>query len=265
MPKAAGINYNVFGRTYNFESGDIKLEKDAIFIFETEQGVESGRVVYVDREVPAQELDGYTHSVLRKATTTDLEKIRKFKEKNQESVDACHEYVRKYKLPMKLVDVYYNFDGSRITFFFTAEERVDFRTLVKDLTRHFQKTIRLEQIGSRDVAAKIGGHGLCGRELCCKRFLKNFESITTDMARLQEMSHRGSDRISGICGRLMCCLSYEASFYAELSKKAPPIGTIVKTQHGQGPVVARNLITQSVEVQITNGDRMVLPISQVKW
>jgi len=172
-------------------------------------------------------------------------------------MDFCKKMASKHKLPMKLVDVHYSFDGSRLTFAFIADGRIDFRDLVKDLTRHFSRTIRLQQIGIRDEAKLIGDYGHCGRPLCCGRFLKDLTSISSEMAEIQQVAHRGSERISGICGRLMCCLAYEENGYEELAKKLPAIGTRVDVDGKKGVIVGHHVLKQSVDVKFPgeNGEK----------
>jgi cell fate regulator YaaT (PSP1 superfamily) len=177
-----------------------------------------------------------------------LEKISSLSEK-REAVDFCRRIKDKYKLPMKVIDVNFSFDGSRITFAFIADGRVDFRELVKDLTRHFGRTIRLQQIGIRDEAKIMGDYGHCGKRLCCQGHLKQLTSISSEMAELQQCSHRGSERISGICGRLMCCLAYEQSGYEESRKKFPPLGTRVNVDGKRGTVVGHHILKETVNVE----------------
>lgn len=261
--KVVGVQFHFLDDIYHFDPKDFDLAKGELVIAETDQGVEAGRVVFV-KDLPDKEIKLPLRPILRRTTTSDLEKIEKYKTKETKALNDCRKLIKKNKLPMKLEGILFAFDGSRITFYFTAEERVDFRSLVKDLTRHFQKSIRLQQIGTRDVASRLGGIGLCGRELCCRKFLKDFSSITTEMARLQQMAQRGSERITGVCGRLMCCLSFEANLYEELSKKIPKIGDRVKTEQGEGEVVGINIIMQKVEVQLDKGNRIVFDAKKVK-
>ncbi|MDD5040777.1 MAG: regulatory iron-sulfur-containing complex subunit RicT, partial [Patescibacteria group bacterium] len=162
-----------------------------------------------------------------------------------------------------LVDCYFSFDGGKITFVFTADGRIDFRELVKDLARQFQKSIRRQQIGIRDEARRMGGFGPCGRQVCCKQFLKNLTSVTTDLARVQQVHSRGSDRISGACGRLMCCLSYEAEFYQTASKRFPSPGTKVSTNRGKGTVSSFNVIKETVIVATDDGI-VEVPLKEIK-
>ena len=186
--------------------------------------------------------------ILRKAIAIDFEKQASEKEK-KETMAYCKKIIIENKMPMKVVDVYFSFDGSKITFAFIADGRIDFRDLVKDLTKHFNRTIRLHQIGIRDEAKLIGGYGHCGLQLCCNRFLNNLFSITSEMAENQQVVHRGSDRISGTCGRLMCCLAYENIGYQELAKNLPPIGKRVRVSGKYGVVVGHNILKQSVKVE----------------
>ncbi len=198
---------------------------------------------------------GKIKPVMRKATAHDLEKIPDLKEKTS-ALKQCKEMARKHNLPMKLVDAHFAFDGSRLTFAFIADGRVDFRELVKDLTRRFNRTIRLQQIGIRDEAKVVGDFGPCGRNLCCREHLGDLKSITSEMAELQQCAHRGSERISGICGRLMCCLAYEQNGYEELNKKMPPVGARVKVDGKRGVVVGHHVLKQTVDVEFSpeNGE-----------
>ena len=186
--------------------------------------------------------------VLRVASEIDLKKVNNSKEK-EEALKICRGLVKKYGLPMKLVDVCLSYDDSKMIFAFIAESRVDFRELVKDLTRHFNRNIRMQQIGIRDEAKIVGDYGHCGKPLCCRGFLNDLVSITSDMAELQQCAHRGSDRISGICGRLMSCLSYEEKGYKELSRKMPPIGAKVAVNGKKGVIIGHNTLKQSVNVK----------------
>lgn len=265
MAKIAGIRFHSQDKIYHFDQKDLKLNLGDIVIVETELGTEAGEVVSCNQEIDEKKLEKPLKPVLRSATFTDLEKIKKYDEKADEAMDVCHKAIDKYDLPMKLIGAHFAFDGSRLTFYFTAESRIDFRNLVRDLTRHFQKSIRLQQIGSRDAAAKIGGYGICGCELCCARFLGKFESITVDMARAQQIVHRGSERLSGVCGRLMCCLAYESKLYQESLKKMPALGQEVKTSQGVGRVVARNILKQKVEVELDKENRVLFDVAEVRW
>ena len=191
--------------------------------------------------------------VLRAATIHDLEKLPKADER-QKAMEFFIKAKEKYNLPMKVIDVHFSLDGSRITFAFIADGRVDFRDMVKELTRHFGRTIRLQQIGIRDEAKHMGDYGHCGKILCCKSFLPEFTSITSEMADLQQCSHRGSERISGICGRLMCCLYYEQVGYENLIHNLPAVGSNFSYKGKKGVVVGQHILKQSIEVRFKNGN-----------
>ena len=208
-----------------------------------------------DKETDEKIVEPGIKKVIRKATLMDIEKMPSLSEKKK-ALSLCKDIKDKYALPMKFIDAHFSFDGSRIIFAFIADGRVDFREMVKDLTRHFGRTIRLQQIGIRDEAKVMGDVGHCGKELCCKTHLKELLSITSDMAELQQCSHRGSDRISGVCGRLFCCLAYEQQGYIELSKTLPAIGVKVNVDGKHGKIVGRNILKQSVNVKFKseNGD-----------
>lgn len=213
-------------------------------IVRTDTATEIGKVVGfkdIEEEINKDNV------VIRKASKSDFEKIPNGK-RREECLDYCREKISKHELPMKLVDIHFSLDGLRIIFAFIADGRVDFRGLLKDLTSHFNCNIRLNQIGIRDEAKMMGDCGHCGRELCCKKIINNFSSITSEMAELQQISHRGSDRISGICGRLMCCLSFEQETYEELIKNLPEVGKKVSVDGRKGRVVGQNIIKQSVDV-----------------
>lgn len=263
--KVVGIRFYEQDKTYDFDPKDTKLKVGDVAIVKTDQGIEAGEVVYLDKELKEEKLIEPIKPVLRKANLSDLEKIKQYSKREKEAAVIFREEVEKYDLPLKLIDVCFAFNGSRITFYFTAETRVDFRSLVKDLTKRFQKSIRLQQIGSRDITKDTGGYGICGRELCCTKFLKEMNSITTEMARLQQISHQRNERISGACGRLLCCLAYEAKFYQEKAKKMPELEASVKTPQGKGRVVSRNFLKEIVEVEFEDQGRVNFKLSEIKW
>ena len=197
------------------------------------------------------------YAFARMASVDDLEKVKEKNQKKQETLADCKKLIKKHDLPMKLVDCQYSFDGGKLTFAFTSESRVDFRDLVKELTRFFQKTIRLQQIGSRDETKQLGQLGPCGRHLCCSAFLDELGNITTDLARLQQVDQRGSDRLSGACSRLKCCLNYELDGYENYSTKLPPVDSEYKTRAGQkGKVIDRNILRHSVDIRLEDGTRV---------
>jgi len=196
------------------DSGNWNVEVNDIVIINTDSGLESAKVEKIN--VGAKE---ECPKIIRKATSIDIETIQKNNQKNEEAVKVCRKLVKECKLFMKIVSAHFSFDGGKIVFLFTAEKRVDFRNLVKMLSKKFQRSIRLQQVGTRDEARESGGFGVCGKELCCIKFSGNLRSITTEDARAQQMGQRGSDRISGLCGRLKCCLGFEAEQYRKESEK----------------------------------------------
>ncbi len=215
----------------------------------------SGELEEKDKDKSKDKEERIIKPVIRRATPLDLEKIPNMADKKK-ALDYCKKMKEKYNLPMKFIDVHFSFDGSRITFAFIADGRIDFRELVKDLTRHFGRTIRLQQIGIRDEAKIMGDYGHCGRPLCCGRFLGELASITSEMADIQQCSHRGSERISGICGRLMCCLAYEENGYEKLAAKLPALGTFVNIDGKRGEIAGHHVLKQTVDIKFTgeNGE-----------
>lgn len=234
----------------HFGSESVKLGD--FVVIRSDSGMDIGKVIG-EQEVTEEQKNEKTAGlkpIVRKATAQDLSK-REDKNKNkQEKINYAHQVIKKFDLPMKLVDAYIAFDDSRITFAFIADERVDFREAVKDLTRHFGKSIHLRQLGVRDEAQITGDSGSCGRKLCCKSFLGQLESITSDFVEHQQLSHRGSDRLAGVCGRLKCCLSYEEKTYQALIANLPPIGSKVKTPEGEGVVAGWHTLEQIIDVRL---------------
>lgn len=191
--------------------------------------------------------------IIRRATERDIETFAKNEEKKGEMISVCKNEIKRLNLAMKLIDVRISLDGSNVVVLFTADERIDFRELVKNLSQIFHRSVRMHQIGSRDEARRLGGCGVCGRGLCCLRFSGNLPSISIEMARVQQIAHRGSERISGACGRLMCCLSYEACQYKEMLKGMPELHTVVNTKKGKGEVIEVNAITQEIKLRGSEG------------
>lgn len=266
----AQIQFAPWDKIYNFSVGDLAVRSGDKVIVKTEIGTDMGEVVGIceinENEFAAQAVANRENSghdcqncenaknsrelkpILRLATKADLDKMPG-QEEIDETVRFCKRTVDKYQLSMKLVDARYSFDNSRITFAFIADGRVDFRELVKELTRHYGRTVRLQQIGIRDEAKLKGDYGHCGRSLCCQGFLGELASITSEMAEVQQCVHRGSDRISGVCGRLMCCLGYEYQGYQEMAKTFPPIGAKVDVDGKKGIVVGHHILKKSVDVE----------------
>lgn len=202
--------------------------------------------------------------ILRSATERDREVYAERLKEKKESVKVCREMIKQIGLEMKLVDASVSLDGKQTTFSFTSDTRVDFRELVKKLSSQFKKSIRMQQVGSRDEARRLGGYGICGRELCCVRFAGNMQSITTDMARAQQIAHRGTERISGLCGRLMCCLAYETGQYKEMLKGMPELWSTADTPEGKGTVIEINAIKQDIKVKLENGKYITLKKEDLK-
>ena len=247
-------------KNYYFTLNGINLQKNDYVIVETEVALEVGKVVgFTDIEESEE-----VNPVIRKANSLDFEKIPDFHTRKR-AMDFCRKMIDHRELPMKLVDVHFTLDGSRITFAFISDGRVDFRNLLKDLTDHFNTTIRLHQIGIRDEAKIQGDCGHCGRPLCCRQFISDFSSITSQMAEMQQVAHRGSDRISGVCGRLMCCLEYEQCEYERLAQNLPEIGQKVNVDGKKGVVVGQHVLKQSVDVEFAteNGNGEGKTITEV--
>lgn len=247
--KVVQIQFASWDKKYNFDPKELKLKRGDVVIVETEFGQEIGKV-FDFKELSKQELDKIDEeikSVIRLANEDDLNKLASEEEK-ETALNYCRKLIKKYELPMKLVDVHFSLDKNRVNFAFYSENRVDFRNLVKDLSSHFKGVIRLTQIGSRDEAKCGGDFGHCGRGLCCRGFMKDFFSIGSEMAEAQQVSHRGSERVSGMCGKLMCCLSYEYEGYLDLAKNLPPIGAKVNVDGRRGEVLGHHILKQSVDV-----------------
>ena len=240
MKTVTGVRFKRPGKIYYFDHGDLQLEKGMHVIVDTAMGEEYGEVVFANKEVEDTEV------------TEPLKKVIRIT-KEKEAFAICVEKIKKHELPMKLVDVEYKFDGSKVIFYFTADGRIDFRELVKDLASVFRTRIELRQIGVRDEVKRICGNGICGRELCCCSFLGNFETVSIKMAKEQNISLNPS-KISGNCGRLMCCLKYEEEVYAEKAKRLPKIGAIVKSEEGTGEVVSVETLKEVIRVKYQDGD-----------
>ncbi len=260
--RIAEVQFSKWDKVYDFSLGHLELKAGNMVVVDTELGQEIGEVV---RIVDKKDVPDVLKPVERLATQEDLAKLPSKREK-AEIVGACRDLITKHNLPMKLIDVHSSFSGNRLNFAFIADGRVDFRDLVKDLTYQFNKTIRLTQIGIRDEARFSGDCGHCGRPLCCRGFLKDFSSISSEMAEAQQVIHRGSERISGCCGRLMCCLSYEYEGYRDLASKLPMPGDKVNVDGKRGTVVGCQFLKQSVSVEIDDAKegRMIIDVDYSK-
>lgn len=227
----------------------LRLKIGDFVVLTTEFGEEAGRIVEI-KEVSDKEAETALNIIKRLANDDDFSVIQGDTKIKPKTLDACREVIKRYDLDMKIIDCHYSLDGQRLSFAFIADGRIDFRDLVKDLGRNFQKVIRLHQLGVRDEAKLVGDIGSCGLGQCCKGHLKKLGNVTSEFAEDQQIVHRGSERLSGICGRLKCCLAYEEEHYQNLIKKLPPIGTRVKTVHGRGVVVGWHVLKCSVDVKL---------------
>ena len=253
MKIVAGIRFKKPGKIYYFDPGYLPLKRGEYVIVDTAMGEEYGEVVIEKKEVEDSELSEPLKKVIRIANEKDEKMRLSFKAKEKDAFNICLEKIEKHGLAMKLVDVEYKYDGSKVIFYFTAEGRIDFRELVKDLAAVFKTRIELRQIGVRDEGKRCGGNGICGRELCCCSFLGNFETVSIKMAKEQNISLNPS-KISGNCGRLMCCLKYEQEVYEEKLKGLPRIGAIVKTKDGTGEVCSVETLKELVRVKYKDGE-----------
>lgn len=249
MSEVIGVRFKEVGKVYYFDPDGHKLNKDDKVIVETARGIECGIVATENHEVNDEEIVKPLKKLLRIATEEDLKKVAENKEKEKSAFEICEKKILKHNLDMKLVDIEYTFDNSKILFYFTADGRVDFRELVKDLASVFHTRIELRQIGVRDESKMLGGLGICGRPFCCGTFLGDFQPVTVKMAKEQGLSLNPT-KISGTCGRLMCCLKYEQNAYEHLLKITPKVGAIVDTPEGRGRVVDVNLLRGNLKIQL---------------
>lgn len=258
-----GIRFRPAGRIYHFDPQGQTFATGQYVIVETVRGVEAGRVVIASKKIAESDLSDPLKPVLRLATEDELRMMLSYKSKEKEALVRCNERITEHKLPMKLVEAEYTFDGSRLTFYFTADERVDFRALVRDLAATFRTRIELRQIGARDQAKLQGGVGPCGKTLCCSSWITDFGIVSIKMAKEQGLPLNPS-KISGVCGRLMCCLAYENDNYIQAKQQMPQIGTILNTPSGLGKVVSVNVPQNSVEVMLESGVTIQVPVSEEK-
>ncbi|HBU13248.1 MAG TPA: stage 0 sporulation protein [Clostridiales bacterium] len=246
MKTIIGVRFAEVGKVYYFDPGGLELQSGDHVIVETARGVEYGEVALGPKNV--EKFNKQLKKVIRKADEKDSKTLEKNKQKEKDAFVTGEDKILKRNLPMKLIDVEYTFDGGKIIFYFTAEGRVDFRELVKDLAAVFKTRIELRQIGVRDEAKKIGGLGPCGRPACCAAFMGDFQPVSIKMAKEQNLS-LSPTKISGLCGRLMCCLNYEHEYYHDMRKKLPRNGVKVKTPDGEAEVADTNALTQKVKVR----------------
>lgn len=253
MKRIIGVRFKRLGKIYFFDPKWLEVKKGENVIVETSQGEEIAEVVVPNRMIEEEKIVTPLKKVLRLASQRDLKHAEECRKKEKEAFDLCNKKIKEQNLEMTLTDVEYKFDNSKILFYFTADGRIDFRDLVKELAAVYKTRIELRQIGVRDEVKRIGGNGVCGRELCCCSFLSDFETVSIKMAKEQNISLNPS-KISGNCGRLMCCLKYEQDVYEEKLKKLPNVGAIVKTPDGQGEVDGVEILNEIVKVKTKDGE-----------
>ncbi|KGP71524.1 PSP1 domain-containing protein [Pontibacillus yanchengensis] len=256
MVEVVGVRFKQAGKIYYFDPDAFQISDQDYVIVETVRGIEFGKVVIANKQVDEEDIVLPLKKVIRIADDKDKLVVSENKDNAKEAYDVCSQKINEHKLDMNLVDVEYTFDRNKVIFYFTADGRVDFRHLVKDLASVFKTRIELRQIGVRDEAKMLGGIGPCGRMLCCSTFLGDFEPVSIKMAKDQNLSLNPA-KISGLCGRLMCCLKYENDDYETAKKELPDIGEDIKTPHGTGRVVGLNILERIVQIEIPDKERML--------
>jgi cell fate regulator YaaT (PSP1 superfamily) len=264
MANIAGIRFKLAGKIYYFDAKDIELKAGDYAVVKTSRGMELGHVVIAPGQITSTEPEEALSPVIRKATPEDIAKTEELDTKAEEALIECGKAIAELKLPMKLLSAEYSIDSSRLTFLFSAEERVDFRELVRRLTGQFKIRVELRQVGSRDEAKLLGSFGRCGRHLCCASFLTEFSPVSIKMAKDQDLPLNPM-KISGACGRLMCCLAYEGEQYREMKEKMPKVGQRVSTRMGEATVVGNNPLKETVMVELDTEARVELPLADVSY
>lgn len=264
MPEIVGVRFKAVTKVYYFGPGDFRdLAKNAPVIVETMRGEELGWVEIPLKTVPDEEIKGKLKSVVRRANPVDLAQMEEYRRREGQALERCRQKAAELGLPMKVIRAEYGFDGRRLLFAFTSEQRVDFRELVRVLARSFKTRIEMKQIGARDEAKLIGGYGRCGRELCCSTWLTEFHPVSIKMAKQQDLPLAPSE-ISGLCGRLLCCLAYENEQYVGFKQAMPKVGTQVVTPQGEGVIVGLNVLTESALVELQNELTVEVEASEVQ-
>ncbi len=264
MAEIVGVRFQQAGRVYYFDAAGTPVEVNDQVVVETAHGQEIGKVVIAPDQVIFNEVSEPLKHVIRKASAEDREKVTRQLEKAKAAIAKCRELVEKLNLPMKSISAQYNLDGSHLTIFFSAEKRVDFRELVRELSRSLKTRVELRQVGARDEAKLIGGMGKCGFSLCCSRFLSEFEPVSIKMAKEQDIALNPT-KTSGMCGRLLCCLGYEYGQYRAMKEKLPAVRQEVKTALGNAKVVTCNPLKATVTVELETGATVELPLCQITW
>jgi cell fate regulator YaaT (PSP1 superfamily) len=264
MANIAGIRFNKAGKIYYFDAGDIALAAGDYAVVKTTRGLELGHVVIAPGQIKDSETGEALSPVVRKAEPEDIAKAQELETKAEEALIECGKMIAEMNLPMKLLTAEYNLDSSRLTFLFSAEERVDFRELVRRLSGKFKVRVELRQVGSRDEAKLLGSFGRCGRPLCCTSFLTEFTPVSIKMAKEQDLPLNPM-KISGACGRLMCCLAYEGEQYHAMKEKMPKVGQRVSTRMGEATVVSNNPLKETVTVELDSEATIELPMTEVSY
>lgn len=263
MINIVGVRFKNAGKIYYFDPVDFEIEKDMDVVVETARGLEYGTVVVGKKEIDEESLVSPLKPIIRIATEEDTKIYKENKEKAKETFELCLQKIKEHELTMYLIDCEYTFDRNKLIFYFTAEGRIDFRELVKDLAAIFKTRIELRQIGVRDEAKSIGGLGPCGRSLCCSSWLGDFQPVSIKMAKDQSLSLNPT-KISGICGRLFCCLKYEHDVYVEAIEKVPPVGSIVKVEGNKGRVIETNPLLEQAKVEFNDKTIRVCMKDEIK-
>ena len=251
MIKIVGVRFKNAGKIYYFDPVDFEIEKNIDVVVETARGLEYGKIVVGPKEIEEEKLISPLKPIIRIATEEDKAIYRENKEKAKETFEICQQKIKEHGLTMFLIDCEYTFDRNKLIFYFTAEGRIDFRELVKDLASIFKTRIELRQIGVRDEAKSIGGLGTCGRKLCCSSWLGDFQPVSIKMAKDQSLSLNPT-KISGICGRLFCCLKYEHDVYVEAIEKMPVVGSVVKVENQKGKVIEINPLLEQIKIEFND-------------
>jgi len=262
MAKVVGVKFKREGKVYFFDPGELTLKRGDAVICETDQGLVFGQVLSEPGELKEEAWPEPLKPILRLATEEDLNVIKENQLLEREAQEFCKERVKARELPMKVVATEYLFDRSKIIFYFTAENRVDFRELVKDLVQKFRTRIELKQIGARHETRILKGLGICGREVCCASLLENLDRVSVKMAKEQNMA-LNPEKISGLCGRLMCCLAYEYDTYVELKRRMPKCGKTVNTPKGQGKIIRQDVLKQEIALEMEDGTIKTIKVEEL--
>ncbi|UCH34821.1 MAG: stage 0 sporulation family protein [Armatimonadota bacterium] len=255
MPTVVGVTCRSAGQIYHFDPGGIELHEGDAVIAPTQRGLELGQVVAEARDIPEQEITQPLRAIKRKATEEDLQREEENREREHQAVEVCAQKIQQHGLPMKLIEAHYTFDRTRIVFYFSADGRVDFRRLVRDLAREFKTRVELHQVGVRDEARLFGGFGPCGRPLCCASFLSSLQPVAIRMAKEQNLALNPL-KISGCCGRLMCCLNFEYECYKQAKAELPRVGSEIEIPKGRGKVAEVNVIKRTITLVLDDGTRV---------